>query len=68
MSMRKAARLAAGVNARVARSDRDLVAARRCCMRRRISRALDTIVTTEEKAIGARNTLEAMNRSLSLLL
>ena len=68
MSMRKAARLAAGVNALVARSDRDLVATRRCCMRRRISRALDTIVTTEEKAIGARNTLEAMNRSLSLLL
>ena len=68
MSMRKAARLAAGVNARVARSNRGLETARRCWMRRRISRALDTIVTTEEKAIGARNTLAAMNRSLSLLL
>ena len=68
MSMRKAARLAAGVDARVARSDRDQVAARRFWMRRRISRALDTIVTTEEKAIGARHTLAAINRSLSLLL
>jgi hypothetical protein len=68
MSMRKAARLEAGVNARVTRSDRDLVAARRCWMRRRISRALNTIVTTEEKAIGARKTLAAINRSLSLLL